>query len=644
MAQGYIEPSPVTGECMEDVAEGYFNTLLHQYFFQDVKRDEYGDIVSCRIHDLMYDLAQKVAGDEIGVVQSLGSMSGKTRHVFHDRKEDGQASFSEMSIRTYLQSDFHGQFPVSTLVANCMSLRALGLHNLDDRSLPESIGKLIHLRCLDLSRNKCLELLPKSLTKLCNLETLDLRDCSSLKELPSDLNKLVLLRRLNISGCEKLTCMPANIDNLTHLRTLTLFVVGEGDSSGKLGDLKSLDNLKGCIEISIPANYTITPENENEGEFLREMAHLKAVCICFQENGDSKRQSAVLEKLQPHQNLKGLTLKGYLGLAPHWTASIETLVKLEIGSCNGLTYLPFIGKLIFLKFLILDDLENLEYIEDESTVVSPESNDPVFFPSLEYLSLSGLPKFYNWWRRVDLLDKDQAESFKSRQFLRLSQLNIQSCPKLASFPLCPEVKKLCLADLNAKLSIFDLHPNRKLELKELEIDDIDYLRSKSLIMRSIKLQSLTIRGRSRQSSHMAEQSQDSTTSNEALGGNIKDDSEDYVPWILLQASLCTLEIDSMETMMNLPNGMQHVTALRHLTISHCNNLKEIPEWISCLASLETLSIRYCSGLKMFPESMPKLAFLRHLEIQGHIYLQKRCEAIHGEDWPKILHIPSLHFH
>jgi hypothetical protein len=63
-AQGFIHWSDRTTRCLEDVGREYFMDLLWRSFFQDIKKDEYGDIETCKMHDLIHDLAQSVAGDE----------------------------------------------------------------------------------------------------------------------------------------------------------------------------------------------------------------------------------------------------------------------------------------------------------------------------------------------------------------------------------------------------------------------------------------------------------------------------------------------------------------------------------------------------------------------------------------------------
>ena len=81
------------------------------------------------------------------------------------------SSLGNNLLRSYLDDRYGvNNFCVERLVKSCRYLRALKLVCLEVKCLSNSIGELLHLRYLDLSSNKTLEVLPKSITKLCNLE------------------------------------------------------------------------------------------------------------------------------------------------------------------------------------------------------------------------------------------------------------------------------------------------------------------------------------------------------------------------------------------------------------------------------------------------------------------------------------------
>ncbi|XP_031280755.1 putative disease resistance protein RGA3 [Pistacia vera] len=62
MAQGFLQAS--NKECLEDVGNKYFMALILRSFLQDPEYDEWGNVIACKMHGLMRDLAQLVAGIE----------------------------------------------------------------------------------------------------------------------------------------------------------------------------------------------------------------------------------------------------------------------------------------------------------------------------------------------------------------------------------------------------------------------------------------------------------------------------------------------------------------------------------------------------------------------------------------------------
>ncbi|XP_023892107.2 putative disease resistance protein RGA4 [Quercus suber] len=238
MAHGFIQLSNDTQQ-VEDVADEYFKYLLCNFF-------EWGYFY--KMHDLYHDLAELIAGSDC----RLDNLDWKTRHVSFSSVSSFTKTLSlvkaSIKLRTILfthdehASDAMDESTLSTLIESFPSLRALDLHGLKIEIMTNSIGKLIHLKYLDLSFNP-IKTLPDSITALLNLQTLKLQKCCNLEQLPRDITKLVSLRHLDDRGCFKLR-LPQGLWKLTGLQSLPLFIAR---NNGGLGKLNGLNNLRGTL-------------------------------------------------------------------------------------------------------------------------------------------------------------------------------------------------------------------------------------------------------------------------------------------------------------------------------------------------------------------------------------------------------------
>ena len=67
MAQSYLDSK--SDREMETIGREYFENLAAQSFFQDFEKDDKGNIVRCKIHDRVHDLAQFLTNNECLIVE-----------------------------------------------------------------------------------------------------------------------------------------------------------------------------------------------------------------------------------------------------------------------------------------------------------------------------------------------------------------------------------------------------------------------------------------------------------------------------------------------------------------------------------------------------------------------------------------------
>ncbi|XP_039158296.1 putative disease resistance protein RGA3 [Eucalyptus grandis] len=226
VAQGFIE-SRNGEDNLEEVADNYLSKLICRSFLDAIRKDDNGEVLLFKMHDLMHDLAQKVAGVECKIVNFKGGDNdGRIRHVsfiskiFSEEKLLSLLKTSKLRTFLYLKGE-SSIFNSPKVFSKCRHCRALGLCKMDIPLPPSSFGKLKQLRLLYIFTNQSIEILPDSITDLVNLQFLKLFRCENLKIFPRDLRKLVNLRHLSIQMCFSLSHLPP-LSELPSLRTLSL--------------------------------------------------------------------------------------------------------------------------------------------------------------------------------------------------------------------------------------------------------------------------------------------------------------------------------------------------------------------------------------------------------------------------------------
>jgi Leucine-rich repeat (LRR) protein len=487
MANDFI-PTDSTMD-LEDKGRHIFNELYLRSFFQDIEYKEdrdYGSITTtCKMHDLMHDLATQVAGKKCSTQleqDNSGTTQEEVQHLLisldYSRMKNIEASVLKQlpNVRTFLVLDQLKQTKKYSYLLKSSSLRALQFEMIDI-SPPKELGYMRHLRYLDLSFCDDLHALPESISKLYNLQTLNvshseicelpegmryltnLRDlflkyCGSLEHLPNGMRYMTNLRHVCLDGCNNLKWMPIGIGQLKCLRILTKYAV-DPDKGGSIGELKILNDLYGHLSLSGLEKI----RDKGDAEAANFAAKSKLYSLELRWEGElretGENEQAVLEALGPHSELKFLKINGFLGSSfPKWIKEpfiINNLKTLRLIECINYVEISPVLQLHLLEELYLQELKSLTYIVTGSC----KNADEMIFPSLKRLEMVEMPNLEGWNER----------DIKMVNFPNLESLKIDRCPKLKSVPIH--------APLLTRLKVKD---SREIKLRQiLNISMLSYL-------------------------------------------------------------------------------------------------------------------------------------------------------------------------
>jgi hypothetical protein len=330
--------------------------------------------------------------------------------------------------------------------------------------LPESIGKIKHLRYLNLSSTS-IKKLPESICKLCNLQTLNLSGCKDLSVLPRDMRKLINLRHLDISGTA-IKEMPMQLGRLKCLQTLSKFIISK-NSEACIEELGKLANLRGKLCISELQNV-VSPTDALKA-CLKDKKCLEELVLEWNvlDTNISEYQRSVLDNLQPHSNLKSLTINNYGAESlPDWVGhhSFSNIVSIHLINCKHCPNLPPLGQLPSLQNLSVVGFEGVVKVDREFYGSDSSSVKP--FGALKVLRFEQMLNWEEWpcfgaeneggtffqLKELYIVSCPKLRGGLPVQLPSLTKLEIHKCPQLvASLPRAPDVHELDLRHCNEVL-------------------------------------------------------------------------------------------------------------------------------------------------------------------------------------------------
>ncbi|KAJ6889211.1 disease resistance protein RGA4 [Populus alba x Populus x berolinensis] len=321
-------------------------------------------------------------------------------------------------------------------------IRSLNLSWSSIKEIPKEVGKLIHLRHLNLADCGELESLPETTCDLCNLQSLDVTWCRSLKELPKAIGKLIKLRHLQIYG-SGVGFIPKGIERITCLRTLDVFTVcGGGENESKaanLRELKDLNHIGGSLIIS-----NLGGGKEDASDAAEAQLKNKKRLLCLELGFDYNQENGILiEALQPPSYLENLTITRYGGLdLPNWMMTLTRLQVLTLRYCENVEVLPPLGRLPNLERLVLSSLKVrrldagfLGIEKDENASINEgEIAKVTAFPKLKELGISYLEEVEEWDGIERRGGEEDANTTSISIMPQLRELMIVNCPLLRALP------------------------------------------------------------------------------------------------------------------------------------------------------------------------------------------------------------------
>ncbi|XP_066359276.1 disease resistance protein RGA5-like isoform X2 [Miscanthus floridulus] len=325
----------------EDIAKSYFNELINRSLIQPVDTDYNGEVMSCRVHDMMLDLILYKSREDnfISVmddIQDLTRQPAKIRRL--SLSLDGAIDETVGRSFQLSQTRMLARFGTSLYLPPILQFKHLRVLTIEISSWPYSselldlngICHLFQLGFLKIIASGRHVVLPSKIGRLQQLKTFEIDAGQSDLQLPSDIVHLSRLWHLIVP---RKVIFPSGISNMKSLRTPRCF------------DLRnSLDNIKGLRELTNLTNVEISYSDNtstNRDEFAakrRELVHAlgnicSLKCLIFNNYLPVTLIRACLDSWcsVPTSFIHLQSFRSWFSRIPGWIGQHHSLYDLQLG-------------------------------------------------------------------------------------------------------------------------------------------------------------------------------------------------------------------------------------------------------------------------------------------------------------------------
>ncbi|XP_048604325.1 probable disease resistance protein At1g58390 [Brassica napus] len=590
-AEGILRPMDFNGASIREVVDEYIEELVKRNMVISKRDVDTSRFKTLQLHDMMREVCLRKAEEE-NFVQTICRSTANSKSPCKSRRLAVVCSPKENfnvdtevknpSLRTLLFIKNGELMATSLFFTRHKLMRVLDLSSIEFEGgkVPSSIGKLIHLRYLNLAWSNVSQL-PSSMPNLKKLLYLNLAVFGEvymsniLKEM-QELTFLCLPWRLHDKT-------KLELENLVKLETLKNFKT----KHGRVTDLQGMTRLRSLSIYITNESYTTKTLSSS----LREMRCLENLTIEYYDNSTNDDNDDEEGFVWDFVNLKELWLEIYMPRLPDAQRFPSHLTTIELTYCC----LKEDPMLILEKLLHLKEISLLGRSFCGRRMVCSRDG----FPQLQKLEFEGLEEWEEW-------------IVEEGSMPLLHTLRINDCRKLKELPdglrfiiNLEDLSVMYMGDeFNLRLSEGSHLTTICLRECHLKEDPMPIL-EKLLHLKEISLQDRSFSGRRMVCSR------DGFPQLQKLKF---DGLKEWEEWIVEEGSmplLRTLEIWDCPKLKEIPDGLRFITNLEDLRVYNMGDEFDLRLSEGYLPShLTTISL---SGCRLTEDPMPILEKLLHLK-------------------------------